>query len=363
MRLRHRCFPVNFAKLLRTHFLYNTSIDSFCFFVVCYFRTETRLENKIIIHTSFPENPSSYLPNVSEHIVQNEPESIIDDPSSIFYDPNEKSGFVYTAVPKHTFSYEYLPEKIGKTLPDSNQTHSLLHNHTLSECSLSTEYDDSLDRIRSFPATPTRKVGEIFNKYGEEELEFEPIALGNSYHTTFQSNNAIKLSQSSGLSEDDIKKLFKNARGDHSLTENDLKLYEKELFQPETNRTHNKGYISDAESVKTYQDSGIYDDDVFIESPKALSSDEFKRHMTSFNEKDQVENLDDVERYSAFKTPLSSRQNSLESLNSPECQDQGQLGISITARINNNIHIIGKHPQPACKDTAGTVSICFFCDI
>ena len=85
--------------------------------------------------------------------------------------------------------------------------------------------------------------------------------------------------------------------------------------------------------------------------------------MTSFNEKDQVENLDDVERYSAFKTPLSSRQNSLESLNSPECQDQGQLGISITARINNNIHIIGKHPQPACKDTAGTVSICFFCDI
>ena len=248
-------------------------------------------------------------------------------------------------------------------MPENNQTHNLLHNHTLSECSLSTEYDDSLDRIRSFPATPTRKVGEILHQYGEGELEFEPIALSNSYHTTFQSNNAINLSQSSGLSEDDIKKLYRNARGDHSLTENDLKLYEKELFQSETNRTHNKGYISDAESVKTYQDSGIYDDDVFIESPKALSSDEFKRHMTNFNEKVQGENLDDVERYSAFKTPLSSRQNSLESLNSPECQDQAQLGIRITARINNNIHIIGKHPQAACKHTAGKVSIRFVSDI
>ena len=31
-RLRHRCFPVNFAKFLRTRFLQNTSGGCFCYF-------------------------------------------------------------------------------------------------------------------------------------------------------------------------------------------------------------------------------------------------------------------------------------------------------------------------------------------
>ena len=45
--LWHRCFPMNFAKFLRTTFLQNTPDDCFCFILFHAVRTETFIINEI----------------------------------------------------------------------------------------------------------------------------------------------------------------------------------------------------------------------------------------------------------------------------------------------------------------------------
>ena len=80
-----------------------------------------------------------------------------------------------------------------------------------------------------------------------------------------------------GLSEAEVKKLYESSH-EGSLVDDYVELqlqYEDELLQKSNMKI--KGYFSDAESTKTYQDSGIYDDEVFIDSPKPLTNEEYSK--------------------------------------------------------------------------------------
>lgn len=289
------------------------------------------LQNTTLVHADPPSNPSQYLPKLSEHIIQNEPDNVIDDPSSIFFDPNEKSDFVYTAVPIITTStyQKYSPEReiCYPDVSDIDNKHlsKALENHHLRESPISSEYDDSLDRTRSLPNTPSHKVKDnIFNEQYNDvssrrnSLEFDPIGMDSDYHAVLNTGEDYTPALSPvGLSEAEVKKLYESSH-EGSLVDDyvELNLYEENILQNGKINMKIKGYFSDAESVKTYQDSGIYDDDVFIDSPKPLTNEEYSKvsRRLIFGGEGGEEEDGYVERFSAFKTPMSSRQNSLESI-------------------------------------------------
>ena len=54
-----------------------------------------------------------------EHRVQSPSEEFIDDPSIIFYDPDEKADFVYKAVPFVTqdLDFSYVQPRVDELLP------------------------------------------------------------------------------------------------------------------------------------------------------------------------------------------------------------------------------------------------------
>lgn len=80
----------------------------------CFGNSEDRRQPVLRIKCQFPPDPEQYLPRLTEHKVQNEPDDVIDDPSSVFFDPNEKAGFVYTHVPSIKFDYA---KQLVLTLP------------------------------------------------------------------------------------------------------------------------------------------------------------------------------------------------------------------------------------------------------
>eukprot|EP00112_Aurelia_sp_Birch-Aquarium-sp1_P025143 Seg822.4 transcript_id=Seg822.4/GoldUCD/mRNA.D3Y31 product="hypothetical protein" protein_id=Seg822.4/GoldUCD/D3Y31 len=90
----------------------------------------------------------NYLPKLREHKVQQEPGYVIDDPSSIFYDPDEKSGFVYGS-----YDSEYDQTITYGSEAGLRKTEAARTGHTSLDSSL--DLDDSLDLISNIPTTPT----------------------------------------------------------------------------------------------------------------------------------------------------------------------------------------------------------------
>ena len=287
------------------------------------FRIRSNPFASFVIHAEYPSNPNQYLPNISEHKIQNEPDCLIDDPSSIFYDPNEKPGFVYTATASYTnnFDYkQYIPETEHTPTIDNKRLSRVL-DKSLHESPISSEYDDSLDATQSLPNTPLAKSeGGIFQKQftSRKGLQSDNNAE-RIYNHSFDEDFSEAIDFHSALQGAELC----DTVPDPSLVDDytDLHLYEDELLY--NCEFRNKGYNSESESVKTYQDSGIYDDDVFMDSPKPMTNEELENvtqqlfgSENEFNE-DRRRGMH-LERFSAFKTPNSSRHNSLELIIAPQ---------------------------------------------
>ena len=227
---------------------------------------------------------AAYLPKLHEHKIQEEPNFVINDPSSIFYDPEEKSGFVY---------------KTSESLEDINSDMDKVRGHNTSLDS-SLNLDDSLDLIPNM--APNLAEESFDQEYGiqssrrgsSELIDSCDEATYHDYHQMGAKNTPVNLLLSSA-------ETFKGSEI------RNLRIYEDSGYGSGGQR-QKKDYNSDAESTNKYQDSGIYEDDVFSDSPKHSSL--AKMESESFIHDVEFE-MDDFlpehsERNTAFKTPSSS---------------------------------------------------------
>ncbi|XP_065053294.1 serine/arginine repetitive matrix protein 2-like isoform X1 [Rhopilema esculentum] len=235
----------------------------------------------------------TYLPKLREHKIQEEPNFVIDDPSSIFFDPDEKAGFVYGS---HGDSDDDLEleetneaERIDAIIQQSG---NISHDTSL-------ELDDSLDHIPQTSTSSAMKDASFDQEYGvQSRRESSEPELAYScdeadYHR-YGNNTPVNLMLSSDKSN------LNTELGS-------MRLYEDSGYGSGGQRQR-KDYNSDAESTNKYQDSGIYEDDVFLDSPKHNSGN--KTESESFIHDVEFE-MDDFlpehsERNTAFKTPSSS---------------------------------------------------------
>ena len=277
------------------------------------------------------------LPIFEEHKIQDPEEEIIDDPSTIFFDPNEKSDFIYKAVPYFTQDLDFTyvqPSQADITLASNID---FVQDNGLAANMISPDYDDSLDG-RSCPVSPklTRNFGSSspFEAKNNGTKTFADVEESLNYSinkfipglesTRNQSNYHQQSTIESKPKYQQQERLYENTsqHQEDRFHENSfiddyggLQLYEDDLLSDVRLSLNNKGYLSDAESVKTYQDSGVYDDDL-ADSPKSLTS---VARQLNF---DDYDGGDDHEKYTAFKTPMSSKQSSVESLIMEEYRTQ-----------------------------------------
>lgn len=305
-----------------------------------------------------------------EHRVQSPSEEFIDDPSIIFYDPDEKADFVYKAVPFVTqdLDFSYVQPRVDELLPHySYSTEGSVSSTMLEDVSLrrkgagrsedsipSPEYDDSLDGGQSQSGvTSNNSSAKSAHFYGNDNknndiiensefatslpnddmLDFDdrlsyPMMLPprlestrNDYNNSHQQENYQTLGDNNTNTQGNLIDQYKN-----------VNLYEEDnLFSEVRNMNlanRNKGYASDAESIKTYQDSGVYDGDL-ADSPKSIGS--VARQLV-FDDYDES-------KFAAFKTPMSSRQSSVESLLMQEyttLRDHPSSSFSNSSSSNNN---------------------------
>eukprot|EP00111_Clytia_hemisphaerica_P011180 TCONS_00032730-protein len=277
------------------------------------------------------------LPIFEEHKIQDPEEEIIDDPSTIFFDPNEKSDFIYKAVPYFTqdLDFSYIQPSQADISLASNI--DFVQDNGLTANMISPDYADSLDG-RSCPVSPKVKrnfgssspfenkntVSKTFADV-EESLNYSINKFIPGLESTRNQSN-IHHSQSTMESKPKYQqeRLYEGTlqHQEDRFHENSfiddyrgLQLYEDDLLSDVRLSLNNKGYMSDAESVKTYQDSGVYDDDL-ADSPKSLTS---VARQLNF---DDYDGGDNGEKYTAFKTPMSSKQSSVESLIMEEYRTQ-----------------------------------------
>ena len=234
------------------------------------------------------------MPKLRESKIQEEPNFVIDDPSSIFYDPDEKSGFVYGA--KEDLHWNNM-EKEEDLNSDKVRTRITSFDSSL-------DLDDSLDLIPNIPMNSNlREAASFEQEYGlqssrrgssePELIDSCDEATYNSYHMD-ENNTPVNLLLSSG--EPFVSSEISN-----------LRLYEDSGYGSGCQKQR-KDYNSDAESTNKYQDSGIYEDEVFSDSPKHSSL--AKMESESFIHDVEFE-MDDFlpehsERNTPFKTPSSS---------------------------------------------------------
>ena len=229
-----------------------------------------------------------------EHKIQEEPNFAIDDPSSIFYDPNEKSGFVYGA--KEGLQWDNaIKEELNADMGNTRTRNTSFDS--------SLDLDDSLDLIPNIPSHPNQRETSFEHEYGLQSSRrgsSEPELVDSCDEATYHSyqvdvnNTPVNLLLSSG-------ETYTNSEI------NNLRLYEDSGYGS-GGQKQRKDYNSDAESTNKYQDSGIYDDEVFSDSPKHTSL--AKIESESFIHDVEFE-MDDFlpehsERNTAFKTPSSS---------------------------------------------------------
>lgn len=267
------------------------------------------------------------LPMFIEHKVQSPSEEITDDPSMIFFDPDERADFVYKAVPYVTqdldFSYvqprldeltSYPPSVCTtKALSSSSTVNEFSRRNSLSESNdalQSPQYDDSLD------GQSQKNTNNFFDNSSTNNLESSQNDLLDfddrlSYPMPprLESTRNEQHSIHSNRYQQDI--VINNEPASTNFNVDDyardeVNLYEEHnLFSEVRNLNFsNKGYVSDAESIKTYQDSGVYDGDL-ADSPKSIGS--VARQLV-------FDDYENEEKFAAFKTPMSSRQSSVESL-------------------------------------------------
>lgn len=165
----------------------------------------------------------------------------------------------------------------------------------------SLDLDDSLELIPDIPTTPTageRSFDEEYRLQGSSEPEIVDSCDEATYHSyKINIDNApVNLLLSS---ECDQKT---------NITQlNNLRIYEDSGYGSGSQR-QKKDYNSDAESTNKYQDSGIYEDDVFSDLPKHPNSvkveGEHFIHDVEFEMDDFLP--EHSERNTAFKTPSSS---------------------------------------------------------
>jgi len=282
----------------------------------------------MVLNIDIPVITREELPNFQEHKVQDPNEEIIDDPSTIFYDPNEKADFTYRAVPYFTqdldFSYvqpaleelDFVHNEPGATKTSS---YNNIHQHKKQDTIVSPEYDDSLDG--NSRVTSPNDINKNTRLYNDEDTNYSGM---NSRRDSLEfddnideglrypSKNFLPLLESTKNNppsqQSHVFAAEDNMTGSFADDYTGLNLYEDNLLsEVRLNLQNNKGYLSDAESVKTYQDSGVYDDDL-ADSPKSLNS---VARQLAF---DDVDFLGGKEKYTVFKTPMSSRQSSMESL-------------------------------------------------
>ena len=241
----------------------------------------------------FRKNPT-YLPKLCEHKIQEEPNYVIDDPSSIFYDPDEKSGFVYGA--KEDSNLEIKPkEDINADLDTARMRNSSLDS--------SLDLDDSLDLISNIPMTPTAGEASFDQEYGllsSRRGSSEPEIIDSCDEATYHSYHI-------NMNNTPVNLLLSSGENNTNSQVNNLRIYEDSGYGSGGQR-QKKDYNSDAESTNKYQDSGIYEDEVFSDSPKQSSLS--KMESESFIHDVEFE-MDDFlpehsERNTAFKTPSSS---------------------------------------------------------
>ena len=198
------------------------------------------------------------------------------------------------------------------------------------ESPVTSEFDDSLDMITSVPNSPGNVTSESIDRHfgtlsRRSSLELDPLGTGtytSLLNENFSTNDTkeFMLERANDFSEEGLKGLYSSRHGDNDR-ENlaEMQLYDDVKVFNES-RIRNKGYVSDAESVKTYQDSGICEDEV-IDSPKPMSNEDLSRptHQISFTGDKNLHRIEfstaadaDHEKFSPFKTPNSSRNNSPE---------------------------------------------------
>jgi len=174
---------------------------------------------------------AAYLPKLHEHKIQEEPNFVINDPSSIFYDPEEKSGFVY---------------KTSESLEDINSDMDKVRGHNTSLDS-SLNLDDSLDLIPNM--APNLAEESFDQEYGiqssrrgsSELIDSCDEATYHDYHQMDAKNTPVNLLLSSA-------ETFKGSEI------RNLRIYEDSGYGSGGQR-QKKDYNSDAESTNKYQDS------------------------------------------------------------------------------------------------------------
>ena len=259
----------------------------------------------ILNKLNLPRRSRDYLPGYTEHKIQEDPNGFIDDPSSIFFDPDEKSGFVYKALPRYTYQVQQPDEDIhyrGKGSRRKNGYHRISPDSSI-------DFDDSLDAISNIPTTPSildasfdrnfdmssrrPSIDDVQNLSYEDEMR-----TGHIYTVNTLSAETPPIGLLYGTDEHISPQLA------------NLRLYEDPGYSSGGNRHNNRkdNYNSDAESTKTYQDSGIYEDEVFIDSPKDVSDPKLgsSRFPPPVDLKMEGTATEPPERLSAFKTPNSS---------------------------------------------------------
>ncbi len=239
----------------------------------------------------------NYLPRYTQHKIQEEPGFVIDDPSSIFYDPDEKAGFVYNSVSESLYDTEVVKNEKETTEADT-------YNKTLDS---SIDFDDSLDLISNPPATPSVKEASFDRGYDDRSRRSsnEQEAGYSADEATYHSYN---------LDSDNTPVNLRLSSGHENTPQlSNLRIHEDSGYSSGGQRLRKdaeRSYTSDAESTNKYQDSGIYEDEVFSDLSKHPSEVKLDEH--GFFHDGELE-MDEFipgqsERLTVFKTPSSSPQ-------------------------------------------------------
>ena len=320
------------------------------------------------------------LPMSIEHKVQSPSEEIIDDPSMIFFDPNEKADFVYKAVPfvSQDLDFSYVQPRIDELMPNCysySTSSSMIKDAALigrrkgstgsdDDDIPSPEYDDSLDGRQSQAEGNPKSATMTSNFYNEESSSASNPAFSTSptqndmldfddrlsYHLTPPRLESTRNDQHSSHrhhrqqqhKQQQQQQNYQDLGGqnhENFINEyEDVNIYEEDnIFSVRNMNLANKGYVSDAESIKTYQDSGVYDGDL-ADSPKSISS---VARQLAFDDYDNEES-----KFAAFKTPMSSRQSSIESLLMQEYSTlKDHHSFSNKENQRNELNILGKETK------------------
>ena len=208
------------------------------------------------------------------------------------------------------------------------KTEATKTGHTSLDSSL--DLDDSLDLISNIPTTPTANEISFDHAYDipSRRESSEQELVDSCDEATYHSYNI-------DMNKTPVNLLLSSEQRNVTSQMSNLRVYEDSGYGS-GGQKQRKDYNSDNESTNKYQDSGIYEDEVFSDSPKHTSDS--KMNNESFIHDVEFE-MDDFlpehsERHTAFKTPSSSPLKlepsvTLSKINGKQETPKGNLNISI----------------------------------